>query len=661
MEQEQYEGQVLSFFKLIDKYSIEIPIIQRDYAQGRKDKKRIRRAFLNALFESIDENKELMLDFIYGSIIDDTFQPLDGQQRLTTLFLLHWYASLKEGSLNDNKNTLMKFTYETRISSRNFCQTLVSNTIDLTTDINLSEQITDSSWFYLSWMKDPTIDAMLRTIDDIHSIFYNVDDLWNKLTLDNSELIKFYFVNLENIGLSDDLYIKMNARGKLLTSFENFKATFEKRINDEEWEKNIQYINKFEHKIDTIWTDFFWANFKHNNSIDSALLNLFSTLLMIRQSVYREKDTDERLRIISKLQTDTNNLVSIWYSKDDYEYLSDVLDLLTSNFDTIKTYELNFPLFRHDTSEGFLRKITNDGKGSSYTQKVLLYAQIEYFKRSSDYNLEKYLDWMRVIRNIVSRGDVEKSGKRPDIIRSPQTFDGVIFLINELAEGCTDIYRNLNSSDFNITSTFAKEQIEEERLKSKIFNSKPHLKPIIFKLEDTDLLRGRISFIFYCIDYYSDEPQNINESLLIEAKDVVCTYLHSEEVLNNEIRRTLLGTSFEGEYYFYNYWWSYWNVASCDKRRIIDNFRELEYIIHSEYKGYIKNLILNLIGSNPTSFVDDFEAPDGFPNWKFKLIKERNFLDDNPSNYIAIPSNQEYCYLLKSKRPRDINGCIKIE
>ncbi len=660
MEQEQYEGQVLSFFKLIDKYSIEIPIIQRDYAQGRRDKKSIRKAFLNALFESIDGNKELILDFIYGSIIDDTFQPLDGQQRLTTLFLLHWYASLKEGNLNDNKNILMRFTYETRISSRNFCQSLVSNTVDMTSDTKLSDLITDSSWFYLSWMKDPTIDAMLRTIDDIHSLFYNVDDLWNKLTSDNSGLIKFYFVNLENIGLSDDLYIKMNARGKLLTSFENFKATFEKRINDEEWEKDIEYINKFEHKIDTIWTDFFWANFKHNNSIDSALLNLFSTLLMIRQSVYRKKDTEERIKIISKLQTDANNLTSTWYSKDDFQYLSEVLDLLASNYGEINTYELNFPLFRHETAEGLLGKITSDGKGSSYTQKVLLYAQIEYFRRSGEYNSEKYLEWMRVIRNIVSRGDIEKSGKRPDIIRSPQTFDGVIFLINELAEGCADIYSSLASPDFNIASTFAKEQIEEEKVKSKIFDIKPELKSIIFQLEDTDLLRGRISFIFYCIDY-DGEPQNLNESLLTEVKDVICTHLSSEEVLNNDVRRALLSTSVNGEYNFYNYWWSYWNVASCDKRRIIDNFRELEYIIHSDSKDYIKQLILNLIDSNLTSLIDDFVAPDGFPNWKLRLIKERNLLDDNSSNYIAIPNNQEYCYLLKSKRPRDISGCIKIE
>lgn len=38
--------------------------------------------------------------------------------------------------------------------------------------------------------------------------------------------IKFYFRSTkeENIANSDDLYIKMNARGKKLTDFENFKS-----------------------------------------------------------------------------------------------------------------------------------------------------------------------------------------------------------------------------------------------------------------------------------------------------------------------------------------------------------------------------------------------------------------------------------------------------
>jgi uncharacterized protein with ParB-like and HNH nuclease domain len=73
---------------------IEIPIIQRDYAQGRNSREvnRIREGFLSALYNALTQDKPIKLDFIYGDINEGTkvLTPLDGQQRLTTLFLLHW-------------------------------------------------------------------------------------------------------------------------------------------------------------------------------------------------------------------------------------------------------------------------------------------------------------------------------------------------------------------------------------------------------------------------------------------------------------------------------------------------------------------------------------------------------------------------------------------
>ena len=92
------KGERLSFYRLFSEkgFKIQIPIIQRDYAQGRKDEKEVRTTFLDALYNYLEENiPNRDLDFIYGSleqIGDETvFVPLDGQQRLTTLFLLHWY------------------------------------------------------------------------------------------------------------------------------------------------------------------------------------------------------------------------------------------------------------------------------------------------------------------------------------------------------------------------------------------------------------------------------------------------------------------------------------------------------------------------------------------------------------------------------------------
>lgn len=63
------------------------------------------------------------------------FIPLDGQQRLTTLFLLHWYLAqiTPDQDLCDRLLTalhradgLARFTYETRSSSREFCDLLIS-------------------------------------------------------------------------------------------------------------------------------------------------------------------------------------------------------------------------------------------------------------------------------------------------------------------------------------------------------------------------------------------------------------------------------------------------------------------------------------------------------------------------------------------------------
>ena len=94
----QIFGQQLSDGRTINK--IEIPIIQRDYAQGRETKEvnRIREQFIDVLYNALTGSKEdaVKLDFVYGNIEEGKLIPLDGQQRLTTLFLLHWYIAKHE-------------------------------------------------------------------------------------------------------------------------------------------------------------------------------------------------------------------------------------------------------------------------------------------------------------------------------------------------------------------------------------------------------------------------------------------------------------------------------------------------------------------------------------------------------------------------------------
>lgn len=296
MEKLEYTEKTYSFYQLISDYRIEIPIIQRDYAQGREDKSEIRNNFLSALLQSMQPTSpRLKLDFIYGSVIGGCFQPLDGQQRLSTLFLLHWFAALKAGILNsDTKNLLSKFTYETRISSRDFCSALINNDLDINVSNYklISEAIIDSPWFFLSWKKDPTISAMLRTIDDINDKFSEIENLWEMLISEKCP-IYFYFVQLENIGLTDDLYIKMNARGKLLSHFENFKASLQKIAQDKNWDGDHKLKDRFSFKIDTDWTDLFWSNFRIGDNIDDSLMRFISTIVMIKLA--SDKTVDDRI------------------------------------------------------------------------------------------------------------------------------------------------------------------------------------------------------------------------------------------------------------------------------------------------------------------------------------------------------------------------------
>ena len=90
---------------------IVIPIIQRDYAQGRVNEQDIRDNFLISLKSYLEDSSKNShdLDFVYGNKNqDDEFIPLDGQQRLTTLFLLHYYLSIHDNCYDAFRSTFVK-------------------------------------------------------------------------------------------------------------------------------------------------------------------------------------------------------------------------------------------------------------------------------------------------------------------------------------------------------------------------------------------------------------------------------------------------------------------------------------------------------------------------------------------------------------------------
>jgi len=177
-----------NFWSLITEYQIEIPIIQRDYAQGRPQERRIAETFMDAISDSLKNDKKLSLDFIYGKTNRGKLVPIDGQQRLTTLWLLHWYLALKENRLTEDvKERLTKFSYETRLSSQDFCKKLINGPVKYEKERDISKTIRDCKWFFLSWERDPTVLSMLNMLDIIHEkLKNNSDALFDKLISEES-------------------------------------------------------------------------------------------------------------------------------------------------------------------------------------------------------------------------------------------------------------------------------------------------------------------------------------------------------------------------------------------------------------------------------------------------------------------------------------------
>ena len=293
-----------TFYQLIESHGrIDIPVIQRDYAQGRADQHIVRDDFLKALHDALclpeaAPGLPLDLDFVYGSVVNGSFQPLDGQQRLTTLFLLHWYLAWADVRGEDFRARLIvegrsRFGYEVRPGSRDFINALAAYEPDTAAADcqNLVLMITDQPWYFRSWRFDPTIRSALSVLERMHEMFRHTSGLYARLIDEEAPAITFQILDLEQFDLSDDLYIKMNARGKPLTTFETFKARFERHLESQFEGVRPALCGEtpisefFAQRIDTRWSDFFWRfRDERTATFDNAVMNLVRTVIMVTRA-----------------------------------------------------------------------------------------------------------------------------------------------------------------------------------------------------------------------------------------------------------------------------------------------------------------------------------------------------------------------------------------
>jgi len=464
---------------------VEIPLIQRDYAQGREDPsvEVIRRDFLEVLVGAITDGDPVDLDFVYGEIQDGTLRPLDGQQRLTTLFLIHWYVATKTGRLEEASRCLT-FTYATRPTTELFCRQLVKPEHSPAGEFSVpSDWIEDQAWYLFAWRHDPSVQSMLVVLDAIDALLsresVDIDAVWSRLTDTASPAISFYFLPIDDMPSGEELYIKMNSRGKPLTEFENFKARFERILSEALPPARFERII---HKLDGAWTDVLWPYHDGDHIIDDEFLRYLEFIIEICEwrdgAVNGGRLLDRAERVFAIGNPNASRNIDFLFHAFDTWIDVDIAAVFSTHFlraaDSASAGPGRVVLFESSNvnlfQESCRRYGRMNGKARLFTlsETLLLFAVLIHRQfETSDIQVR-----LRNLRNLTDRSDEVRVERMVDLIASTDRL---------VRHGSIEDLRGFNP-----------DRVLDEQAKREFVEANPDQKLILERLEDHPLLRGRV-------------------------------------------------------------------------------------------------------------------------------------------------------------------------
>ena len=449
-----------------------IPKIQRPYAQGRQDGvcTYVRNTLLNEMFANFQTDEIFDFNFVYGILRpnNDEFvmELLDGQQRMTTLFLVHWYIANRELT-DDNvedaeiRDALSRFVYETRSTSTVFCQRLSSYKVDLS-KTEPSKAIRKAKWYFKSFDRDSTISAMLTMLDAIHERYIKQEsrELYKKLNN-----IQFYVKSLGFFNLSEELYIKMNARGLQLSSFENFKADLTNFISNYDYSAfkalvplykkdstdEVEFNFNFSVKLDAKWIDIFWK--KGFENFDAAYMSFFSRFFAAKYIVASKDEVSDRdMRqdgTLRKLYTEAEDRTEA----NEYLGFQEFEQLLTAHPEYIMTldkvldafYEYDYkdskkviykqmlPAWDKVDEESGDDFYSNTSSKMSHIKLIAFSAVIEFVEAFESFDVDIFNQWMRVVWNVIENTNIDSLTPVSSLIRK---FSAIVhFTASQMQEG----------------------------------------------------------------------------------------------------------------------------------------------------------------------------------------------------------------------------------
>jgi len=654
-----------------------IPSIQRDYIQPLNES--IINGFVEVLIKAFAKGENKDLNYLYGINNEEgDFIPIDGQQRLTTLWLLHLYVAARLGMILNST-----IEYQTRDISGDFCKALSENFVSINFDKEkISEEIKDANWFIGCWYESITVKSILIALDVIHKVMESekadINIMWNNMNSGEQTPVKFAFHNPTDLG--KDIYVKMNSRGKALTQFENLKAWLDDRLKTycKKYNRNLlvhDFYSKWRIEIDNEWTDLFWRNRNINSAfpeeIDDAMLRLFYTIAYI---VWAQKDSkghkkmnlkaDEEFKPENILSRMRDNIIDIpiyelnrldIFNEEVLLFVSRALPgliklerYLNDNIQSNSEDENNYKVYFWDLPDvplTFIYQLLLSEKDEKISYpKIALAASLLYFAIQG-IESEKLLEWMRFSRNIVNNTRIES-----------ENIHNVLSAFKKWA-------RQLRHKDWN---TFVKEleylpaidksQIDEEKSKNDWLTHYPKCESALYSLENHRFFFGRISFLMNFIKREHIENSNDDSiGVLFNRYAQLLFNLFENDGPKRHLRkgyrfhRSVLALS---EYHGYGVAsGSNWILSNTKEswKDYLEDFEDDDNGIPHNI-GFIR-LITQLKDSNEVGYLDViksiiYKKKDLVSDWRKDLISHHDLWEYMDSNNIRFDSNNKV-FLIK--------------
>lgn len=615
-----------------------IPEVQRDYVWGNKEVEGLLNSIkddfvefkkgieLNQISQEDEEIKKAFeqyykkqkyscnIGFIYAyndPEYSGKYFLIDGQQRLTTIYLLLLVLASEKSEFREKfiklytLNGLPIIDYRVREASHFLLKGVISNYSDKGIDIK------NQSWFYKDYESDKTIFSIVENIEIIKQFLIKENIINDDFINYVQDYIEFWYFDTNISEQGEELYIYMNARGEQMQENENLKADLLGKIKQSDYSNSS--LSDLKNNWGTKWEEwqqFFWVNRNGNSNADKGFnefINCIAGLENYLQSskmIYSKEDFDKGERgatnqvaysdILHQFEEEGLEKISSYFKGLNYFFNNENIQQFKNNYNNITWIEKclsEILSILNTTSTNWFADTKDQNRGLEHSRMVFIWSLLHYMNT----------------RDKVSRTNTE-------IFRVLRLYYVRFKNYNRSVQSIAVDIKNIN-----LYGPWKVVGIEEENKKNSWYtdrinpNELRKFEELIWSIEDHPLnLDGRDVKAINCshlIDF-NKEPSKEDLTLIREKFYELFPLSQNGKIEEINFKKLINTLLFYGEFwervspwYCYNYYFGNW-------KKIIRNIDTKSDVFRSFFDDFKNKSLDELHNEKVTAFDVDFNTND---------------------------------------------------